>query len=594
MHHVACSAAVSEWLARFGGALTHLDETSLASLLIPEADWRDIVSFTWDLQTTTGREQIVESLLAAQRQTKAQDFALAVGRTAPRQVLRAGDHVVEGFFTFETAVGHGLGVVRLHVENDGTATRARTVLTTLQELAGHEPLCGARRPHGTDYSQTFGGQNWLDLREEELRYEDRSPEVVIVGAGQAGLSVAARLRPLGVDALIIDKHARVGDVWRKRYRSLTLHNESWVASLPYLPYPDTWPTYIPKDKLGGWFEAYAEIMELNVWTGTEFLGGDYDESSGRWTVRVRRENGEEREFTPQHVIVATGGVSGVPNMPELPGLSSFAGEVVHSSRYSSGSEYEARKALVIGTGTSGHDVAQDLHALSSEVSIVQRHSTTVVSLEPSGIMVYALYSEGIPTDDCDVIAAANSYTTLVRANQIMTQQMLEYDQDILRRLHDVGFRTDIGEDGTGFHLKYNRRGGGYYINVGCSELIADRAIGLLQANQLSRFTPDGVELVDGTWMELDLVVLATGYRNQQEEVRKFFGDEIADRVGPIWGVDDGGEMRNVWRPTAQRGLWFNAGSLAACRGNSQYLALQVKAALEGISPGYGFNATRQT
>ncbi|WP_433605039.1 flavin-containing monooxygenase [Dactylosporangium sp. CA-139114] len=580
----ACLSAVTEWLQKLDIALDAQDPDRLADLFLPEADWRDLVSFTWDIRTTLGAREAAAELIARNHDVKASGFALAPARTAPRVAVRAGDDVVEGFFTFETAFGHGEGVVRLDLAA-GEPLRARTLLTTLQELTGFEERRGANRPHGTAYSRTFGGKNWLDLRQEEQRYDDRSPEVLIVGAGQAGLSIAARLRTIGVDALIVDKHERVGDVWRKRYHSLTLHNESWVASLPYVPYPDTWPTYIPKDKLGNWFEHYADIMELNVWTSTEFVGGTYDEDEQIWTVTVRRE-GAERVLRPRHVVIATGGVSGVPNRPRLAGLEDFRGDVLHSTQYTSGARFENRKALVVGTGTSGHDVAQDLHALGCEVDIVQRQPTTVVSLEPSGIMVYALYSEGTPTEDVDLIAAANSFPTLIKANQILAQRMLEADKDILDRLHAVGFRTDIGEDGTGFHLKYNRRGGGYYINVGCSDLIADGEIGLLQADQIATFTPQGLELVDGSTREYDLVVLATGYRNQQEEVRAFFGDAVADKVGLIWGVDDGGEMRNVWRPTAQRGLWFNAGSLAACRGNSKYLAVQILAALQGMSPGY--------
>ncbi|MES2510398.1 MAG: NAD(P)/FAD-dependent oxidoreductase [Pseudomonadota bacterium] len=585
MTNDANSVAVAVWLGRFEQALAAADAKALEDLFIPGADWRDVVAFTWDMQSTLGAAQLAGRLVKTAATIKPHSFAIAPDRTPPQATVRAGDRVIEGFFSFETSTGHGLGVVRLDLE-EGEGKKARTLLTTLQEISGHEEQLGARRPHGPAYSRDFGGKNWLDLRDEELLYTDRSPQVLIVGAGQAGLTVAARLRAIGVDALIVDKHPRVGDVWRKRYHSLVLHNEVWVAHMPYLPFPETWPVYVPKDKMGNWFESYAEIMELNVWTGTEFLSGNYDDPSGRWTVKLRRADGTERELSPQHIIMANGGVSGVPNLPKLPGLDDFKGQVMHSSRYTSGSEFANRKALVIGTGTSGHDVAQDLHGLGSEATIVQRNSTTVVNLEPSAIMVYEIYSKGLPTEDCDLISAANTLPTFVKSNRVMAQKMLEADKELLDRLHAVGFRTDIGEDGTGFHLKYNRRGGGYYLNVGASDLIADKEIGLLQADQIERFVSEGIELKDGSRKALDLVVLATGYRNQQHEVRILFGDAVAERIGPVWGFDDGGEMRNVWRPTAQKGLWFHAGSLAACRANSKYLAVQLKAALEGIHPQY--------
>ena len=96
--------------------------------------------------------------------------------------------------------------------------------------------------------------------------------MLVVGGGHAGLSIAARLKQLGIDALIVDREARVGDNWRTRYHALTLHNQVQVNHLPYMPFPANWPSYIPKDKLAGWFEAYAETMELDFWTGTEFSG----------------------------------------------------------------------------------------------------------------------------------------------------------------------------------------------------------------------------------------------------------------------------------------------------------------------------------
>lgn len=570
------------WLRSFTSALDNGAESAIAELFTASGELRDIVALTWDFTTLSGPSAIARGLLELNEIAQARDFQIDDSRTPPQPTQRAGQAVIEAIFSFETAAGHGAGILRLLAEG-GEAGKAVLMSTTLQELDGFEERRGANRPHGTAYSRTFGGKNWLDLRRTEQEYADRDPEVLVIGGGQAGLSMAARLRTIGVDTLIVDKHPRIGDVWRRRYHSLTLHNEAWVASLPYLQFPDTWPTYLPKDKLAGWMEYYAEAMELNVWTSSEVTAGSYDEKARRWMITVARD-GATTSIHPRHVVFATGSVSGKPFMPSMPGLDDFSGEVLHSSAYTSGKAYEGRKALVIGTGTSSHDVAQDLHALGSEVTIVQRSSTTIVSLEPSGISVYALYSNGLPIEDADLISAANTYSTMVKANKILAQRMIEDDAELLERLKLVGFRTDIGEDGTGFHLKYNRRGGGYYINVGCSELIADGEIALLQHERIESFSSSGIVLADGSTQDYDLVVFGTGYGNQQEDVRELLGDSVAERVGPIWGFDEHGEMRNMWRPTAQPGLWFNAGSLAACRSYSKYLAVQIKADLEGIKP----------
>jgi cation diffusion facilitator CzcD-associated flavoprotein CzcO len=258
--------------------------------------------------------------------------------------------------------------------------------------------------------------------------------------------------------------------------------------------------------------------------------------------------------------------------------------VLHSSEFTSGIPYRGRRALVFGTGNSGHDVAQELQSNgAAEVSIVQRSPTTVVSLVPSGTMVYALYSEG-PVDDIDFITASIPYPVLKHTYQWLTKRTCELDKELLDRLDAAGFETEFGYDGTGFHMKYLRQGGGYYINVGCSDLIADGKIGLIQARDIETFTETGVLLTDGREVEADLAVLATGYENQQEGVRRLFGDDIAEKVGPVWGLDDDGFMRAMWRPTGQEGFWLMGGGLNDCRLYSRFLALYIKAALEGLLP----------
>jgi putative flavoprotein involved in K+ transport len=449
--------------------------------------------------------------------------------------------------------------------------------TNLQELRGYEDEFKQRAP--PDSTRDFGAENWLDRLERQRAYADRDPAVLVVGGGQAGLSIAARLSQLGIDTLIVDRHARIGDNWRTRYHSLTLHNEVFVNHLPYMPFPPNFPVYIPKDKLANWFEAYVEAMELNFWTGTELVSGNYDDERKRWNVTLERD-GATRVMHPRHLIFATG-VSSIPFYPELPGLKDFAGTVSHSGDFADAARWKGRKALVLGTGTSGHDVAQELQAHGAEVAIIQRSKTYVVSLKEAQ-SVYAIYSEGIPFDDCDLLATSMPYPVLQRSYQVSTAKSCEIDKPLLDKLAAKGFRLWNGEDETGFQMMYLRRGGGYYFDVGCSELIISGAINLLQFSDIDRFVAAGARLKDGSLVPAELLVLATGYLNQRETVRRYLGDEIADRIGPVWGFDDGGELRNMWRRTAQPGLWFTAGSLAQCRIFSRYLAIQIKALELGL------------
>ncbi len=283
---------------------------------------------------------------------------------------------------------------------------------------------------------------------------------------------------------------------------------------------------------------------------------------------------------PRHLIFATG-VSSIPTFPDLPGLKDFAGEMVHSGEFADAARWKGRKALVLGSGTSGHDVAQELHAHGADVTIIQRSKTYVVSLQEAQ-SVYAIYSEGIPFDDCDLLATSFPYPVLQRAYQLSTAKGKMVDRKLIKALEARGFKIWYGEDETGFQMMYLRYGGGYYFNVGCSELIISGAVKLMQFADIDRFVAQGALFKDGSTVPAELLVLATGYKNQQDTVRLYLGDEIADKIGPVWGFDEGGELRNMWRRTAQPGLWLTAGSLAQCRIFSRYLAIQIKALEEGL------------
>lgn len=574
---------VTQWLGDFEAALGAGDASAVAALFEADSHWRDLLAFTWDITPTIGVTRIASGLVAAQPAVRARGFAIDTNRTAPRRVRRLGVDVLEAMFAFETEVGRGNGVVRL-VPGDGGGLRAWVLLTTLEELKGHEEHVGKRRPTGDAYSRNFGGENWLDQRIKAREYADRDPAVLVVGGGQAGLAIAARLNQMDVDTLVVDKFERIGDNWRKRYHSLALHNQIVANHLPYMPFPPTMPKYIPKDMLANWFECYAEALEVNFWTGTEFVGGSYDEAAQRWTATLRKSDGTERIMHPRHVVFANG-VSGIARIPDLPGLKDFAGEVVHSHSFTDGSAWKGRKALVLGTGNSGHDVAQDLYSHGADTTIIQRGSGTVVSIDPSAKLNYALYEEGPSLDDCDLLATAATYPLIVKGYQMAVERMMEFDKELIAGLKAKGFKYDIGEDNTGHQMKYRRRGGGYYLNAGCSDLIIEGEIGLLQFDTIERFTAGGARLTDGSMVPADLIVLATGYYTQRELVRRLLGEDVADKVGEIWGVGEDGEMANMWKRTPQDGLWFIAGSLAQCRIYSKYLALQIKAQEVGLLEG---------
>jgi putative flavoprotein involved in K+ transport len=572
-------ATARVWLDGFAAAVATADASSIAELFAAECFWRDVLAFHWDLRTLAGAQPIAAELASRLPATQPRDFAIAADRTAPRAVSRAGTDVIEVIFTFETAIGPCDGVVRL-VDEDGQV-RAWTLMTTLAEIRGHEDPANGKHWQNVDWKRNFGGRNWADRRRDALAYGDRDPTVLVVGAAQAGLMTAARMSMLGLDTLVIDREARVGDSWRRRYHALTLHNETRVNHFPYMPFPRSWPVFIPKDMLANWFEYYAGAKELNVWTGTELTEARYDEAQAVWTVTLKRADGSERVMRPKHLVFCNG-VSTIPKMPDLPGLRDFKGEIRHSGAYGSGADWKGKRALVLGTGTSGHDVCQDLAVSgAASVSIIQNRPTLIVSLkEAQG--PYALYDEPIPFEDKDLIALSFPFPIYRRAHQGITRRNEEADKTLLDGLRGRGFQLTSGPDGTGWQIMYLSRGGGYYFDAGCSQMIVDGRVGLLRFSDIERFCAEGARLRDGSVVPADLIVLATGYHGQKEAVRAVLGDEITDRVGQVWGLDGEGELAGMWRPTGQPGLWFLAGGLAQCRIFSKVLALQIKARELGL------------
>ena len=571
-----------EWLKKFEAALGSGSAEDIGKLFHEDSYWRDVLAFTWYITPLSGRNSIAHRIYADQARTQAKNFFLPAERKQPRLVTRLGKESIEAIFEFETGVGRAAGLVRLSPDpEDANVLKAWHLSTILQSIRNHEEKVGVHRPSGSAYSRNFGGDNWLDMRRKALAYEDRDPCVLVVGGAQSGLSIAARLNQLGVDTLVVEKWPRIGDSWRKRYHSLALHNSIHINHLPYMPFPPTYPTYVPKDMLGNWFEFYADAMEINCWTDTEFVKASWDEDKACWTVLLRRADGKEHTLRPKH-IVAANGVSSYPLMPDLPGLQDFSGTVLHSEEFDSGADFTGKRALVIGTGSSANDIAQDLHSFGVKTTLVQRGSTTVVSINPSARLNEAIWSEPLSLEDADLIASSSPPPLVLRTYKAVVKRMLEFDREMIEGLKRIGFKHDIGEDETGHQMKYFRRGGGYNLDAGSSELMIKGEIGLLQFDRIERFVAGGALLKDGTEFPADLVILATGYYPQQEMIRRTMGDDMMERIGQVWGIGPDGELSNMYKRTPQQGLWFIAGGLPQCRIYSKYLALQIKAMELGL------------
>jgi putative flavoprotein involved in K+ transport len=589
---------VQMWLADFSEALAARDAERAAALFAPTSFWRDLIAFTWNITTAENRDGVADLLRETMESTDATNFTITEGEEPAE-----ADGIVTAWIRFETAVGRGSGLLRLTEEG------AWTLLTTLDELKGFEESQGTTRPKGVRHGAYRDRVTWKEARIAEVEGlgRDRDPYVLVVGGGQGGIGLGARLRQLGIDHLVVDSRARPGDQWRSRYKSLCLHDPVWYDHLPYLPFPPNWPIFSPKDKIGDWLEMYTRVMEINYWGSTTCTGATWDDAKKEWTVTVDRE-GQEVVLHPKQLVFALG-VSGKPNVPTFGGQDVFRGEQHHSSRHPGPDDYKDKRVVVVGSNNSAFDICGALWEVGADVTMVQRSSTHIVKSDSlMDIALGDLYSEravaaGVTTFKADTIFASLPYRILHELQIPTYQAIAERDKDFYDRLEASGFRHDWGEDGSGLFVKYLRRGSGYYIDVGAGDLVANGDVPVRQG-QVTELTETGVKLDSGEELPADLVVYATGYGSMNGLAADIVGQEMADKIGKVWGLgsdttkDPGpweGEERNMWKPTQQEGLWIHGGNLHQSRYYSLYLALQLKARAEGIpTPVYALQEVHHT
>ncbi|KAJ6628886.1 FAD/NAD-binding domain-containing protein [Mycena sp. CBHHK59/15] len=541
-----------------------------------DAYWRDILSFTWDFRTFQGltlKKFLVDRLVAAH----ATNFQLN-NKYLEFQQPYPDLAWIQAMFTFETSVGLASGVFRLIPQRSGE-WKAHCVFTNLEDLKGFLEKIGPLR----DFAPNHGG--WAEARRRSSAFETGNPTVLIVGGGQSGLELAARLKYLDIPTLVVEKNARVGDNWRNRYDALCLHDPVWYDNMPYMPFPPTWPVYTPALKLANWLEHYAEALELPVWTSSEVTSASHD-ASGSWQVVVSNGQGKDRIFHVKHLVFATGFGSYRGKLPIYPGMDEFKGQILHSSQHKRATDHLGKKVVVIGACTSAHDISADYYEHGVDVTMFQRSSTYVMTVKNGWrVLMDGVYSENAPpTDVADRLNASfpnHSQSFWLRGGRWRLRRPT-IDRDLLDGLRKRGFRLNLGYKDAGFLLAVWESAGGYYLDVGASQMIVDGKIKLKNDSPIECFTPGGLKFENGSELPADVVVFATGVGDVRDNIRKVCGDEVADKCNPIWGLDEDGEIKGCWRDLGIPGLWYMMGNLAYCRFHSKHVALQIKAIEEGI------------
>ncbi|THG94933.1 hypothetical protein EW145_g8052 [Phellinidium pouzarii] len=447
--------------------------------------------------------------------------------------------------------------------------KGHVVYTNLEELKGFPERTGAHRDPVPNHGM------WPEKRRRETAFEDREPAVVVIGGGQSGLEVSARLKLLGVPTLIVEKQPRIGNQWRGRYEALCLHDPVWYDHMPYIPFPPSWPMWTPAPKLADWLESYAKFLELDIWLSATVDKIERLSESGSkgWRVTITRADGTTRRVTPRHIVFAHGFGGGVPNMPAIPGMDEFGGKIIHSSQHKSARDHVGKKVVVVGACTSGKSyfylyftrkkfTLAFLRTRPRSRPLPAWSSSTYIMSTKNGMprLFKGFFWEGAPpTEVADRIWASYPNNVLRLMHQRVTRDIAEDDKELLAALKKRGFRVDFGTDGSGFLMKAYERGGGYYLDVGASKLIADGKIKLKNDSGISRFSKDAI----GKRRVLFYNIL----------VAQLAGEDVAAQVNTVWGLNEEGEVNTAWRWSGVPGLYFMMGNLAMCRYHSKHLAL---------------------
>lgn len=571
---IDAKAIAKAWFIQFVEAMA--DATAVVDLFVDEGLWRDMLAFTWDCHTYEGRNTIRKFL--ADQLPKFNPSAFRFHDELTGFYMPYEDLVwIQAFFDFDTTIGHASGVFRLVPLADGS-WKAHTVYTGLEGLTGFPEKIGPLRNHEMNCA------HFLDME----------PTAIIIGGGHSGLILAARLKILGIDTLVVERNERVGDNWRKRYTSIFLHEPFWCDHLPYFPFPPSSPVFTPGLQFADWLDCYARSLDLNVWTSARVRAVEPSTRGKRWTVKIVCGDGSERQFNVKHVVFATGLFGGAPKLPDVPHRVVFDGVVLHSSQYKTAADYIGKKVAVVGSGPSAHGICLDFVDHGIDVTMVQRGSIYVMSAKNGIPRYFGLYvKEGLPVDVADRITLSypNKFGKLL--HQRMTGEIAELDKDLLEGLRKVGFKLNSGEDDAGALGLVWSRAGGFCIDFGASQKIIDGQIKLKSDGNIVRFTSTGLLFEDGSTLGADVVIFATGYADARDSILELLPTHLHDSVQPVWGLDEEGELNSAGRELGRRGpdgeklagLWALMGNVSLSRIYSKFIALQIKAHEEGVFGG---------
>ncbi|PCH34929.1 FAD/NAD(P)-binding domain-containing protein [Wolfiporia cocos MD-104 SS10] len=520
---------------------------------------------TWDMRSLEGHQQIYAYLTSTLAPARISHFSLADGPGSRPDITSDGG--IGAGFTFDMPARRGRGYFILLQDKDGSKTwKALSVFMTVDAIKGYEEI-------GAELG-TYEGhmRSWEDVHSERRARIERDPYVIIMGAGQSGLMAAARFNQMSISALVVEKKQRVGDQWRERYPTLSLHSIRNHHTMLYQQFPRNWPVFTPRDKMADWLEQYAVSQDLVVWTNSYVMpGAIYDPDRKRWTIVVCRNDMLVRLY-PAHIVSAIGS-TGIPRTHHPPGRDIFLGKTMHSGHYPGGRHYAGMHAIVVGACQSAADISQDLVANgAASVTMVQRSTTCVVSRN-TGAEDFSMFwpdEESIEEHDFRFNAVPIGLKRIIAK----AREPVSWDRDkaLYSKLKHSGLKLNMGSDGSGYMILAYERFGGYWFDVGLADLIESGKVEVKHGVEIKEFTETDVIFTDGSGLPADLVVFATGWGDPREPLKEIFGSDVINQTKKVWGLDSEGEITGCCRPTGHTALWYIAGDFSIARFYSKHLS----------------------
>ncbi|KAJ6084548.1 hypothetical protein N7486_011348 [Penicillium sp. IBT 16267x] len=563
-----------------------------ACFLSSQSYWRDLLAFTYHFRTFNDGAVIAPALVELKGRRGLVDGFHVLSESIRCVPATPTLHWVQAMFTFRTETPAALcgGTVCLLPEetSDGLVWKIWNLATWIDEFELHPEDEGALKTPAR--------------RLEEV--EDIKTDVLIIGGGNAGLIQAARLKALKVDCVVIDRNEQPGDNWALRYDCLRFHVSKSVCETPYLPYPKDDPMVLTRPMLVKQMKRYAEALKINLLNSSTVEASSFNESTDTWLFKIRTPWGQKM-VTSKHVVQATGIGCTKPFIPIIP--DNHSGISMHSSQYRNPWELKklgVKSAIIVGSANSGFDIMEDCAKAGLETTIVARSPTYIFpwdySLDPGGLGMY----EVLPTELVDKLTMTGPWSI---AGQIMVDQaaaLASKEPNRYQALAEAGFPVFDSLHGGDLLHNLFERAGGHFNEIGDGiELIVSGTVAVKGNVQPTELTTTGMKFSDGSVLDADAIIWCTGFADKNREVTaEIFGqrlviegdnqkdsvlgpEEIASRRDGIWGVDNEGEIRGMWkRHLRVKNYWVTGAGTSHHRYYSRPLALQIKASVEGFLP----------